>query len=78
MTEPIASKLARKIARNKERGQRLPEEEEEKIVRAYLHPGASYRSVAKATGHGVGTVMRVIHRRQEEDEAAAKAKRGSK
>jgi transposase len=74
MTEPIASKLARKVARNKERGQRLPEEEEDKIVKAYLQPNASYRSVAKATGHGVGTVMRVVHRRQEEANAKGKGK----
>lgn len=76
MTEAIARKLARKIARNKERGQRLEEEEEDRIVKAYLQPGASYRSVARDTKHGVGTVMRVVRRRQQE--AADASKKGTK
>jgi transposase len=78
MTEPIASRLARKIQRNKDRGQRLSEEEEDRIVKAYLLAGATYRSVARDTRHGVGTVMRVVRRRQEEGEAAAESKKGNR
>lgn len=68
MTEPIADKLARKLVN---RRNALTKEAEDKIVKAYLEPGASMRSVAEKTGHAVGTVLRAIHRAKNAKKAKA-------